>query len=82
MSVIQVPYHLDEYLPDLDVPLPADAVMTPDLPAGDVWSRLSALYADLAAAVAGEGGIVKSCGSDLDGLVVVAHLCDCGRVRA
>ena len=34
MSVIQVPYHLDEYLPDLDVPLPPDAVINPDLPAG------------------------------------------------
>jgi arginase len=56
MSVIQVPYHLDEYLPDLDVPLPADAVITADLPAGDVWDRLSVLYADLAAAVAGEAG--------------------------
>jgi arginase len=56
MSVIQVPYHLDEYLPDLDVPLPPDAVISPDLPAGDVWDRLSALYSSLAAAVAGEVG--------------------------
>jgi arginase len=56
MSVIQVPYHLDEYLPDLDVPLPADAVITPDLSAGDAWNQLSVLYADLAAAVAGEAG--------------------------
>src|SRR6266576_44591 len=56
MSVIQVPYHLDEYLPDLDVPLPPDAVITPDLPAGDVWGRLSALYSSLAAAVADEAG--------------------------
>jgi arginase len=56
MSVIQVPYHLDEYLPDLDVLLPAGAVITADLPAGDVWSRLSVLYADLAAVVAGEAG--------------------------
>ena len=56
MSVIQVPYHLDEYLPDLDVPLPPDAVVNPDLPAGDVRDRLSALYSSLAAAVAGEAG--------------------------
>ena len=54
MSVIQIPYHLDEYLPDLDVPLPPDTVITADLPAGDVWDRLSALYAGLAGAVAGE----------------------------
>src|SRR5437879_13873094 len=56
MSVIQVPYHLDEYLPDLDGPLPPEAVITPDLPAGDVWGRLSALYSSVAAAVAGEAG--------------------------
>jgi len=56
MSVIQVPYHLDEYLPDLDVPLPPDAVINPDLPTGDVWDRLGALYSSLAAAVAGEAG--------------------------
>jgi arginase len=56
MSVIQVPYHLDEYLPDLDFPLPPDAVITPDLPAGDVWGRLSALHSSLAAAVADEAG--------------------------
>ena len=56
MSVIQFPYHLDEYLPDLDVPLPPDTVITADLPAGDVWDRLSALYAGLAGAVAAEAG--------------------------
>ena len=56
MSVIQVPYHLDEYLPDLDVPLPPDAVINPDPPAGDVWDRLTALHSSLAAAVAGEAG--------------------------
>jgi arginase len=56
MSVIQVPYHLDEYLPDLDVPLPPDTVITADLPAGDVWDRLSALYAGVAGAVAAEAG--------------------------
>jgi arginase len=56
MSVIQVPYHLDEYLPDLDVPLPPDVVLTPDLPGGDVWGRLGALYSSLAAVVAGEAG--------------------------
>src|SRR5215467_1425734 len=56
MSVIQVPYHLDEYLPELDVPLPPDTVITADLPAGDVWGRLSALYSGLAAAVASEAG--------------------------
>ena len=56
MSVIQVPYHLDEYLPDLDVPLPPGAVINPDLPAGAVWDRLTALHSSRAAAVAGAAG--------------------------
>src|SRR5436305_15097831 len=56
MSVIQVPYHLDEYLPELDVPLPPDTVITADLPAGDVWAQLGELYSGLAATVAGEAG--------------------------
>ena len=56
MSVIQVPYHLDEYLPDLEVPLPPGMVINPGLPAGDVWDRLGALYSPVAAAVAGEAG--------------------------
>src|SRR5262249_61515452 len=56
MGVIQAPYPLDEYLPDLDVPLPRDTVITADLPAGDMWGRLSALYTGLAAAVASEAG--------------------------
>ena len=34
MTVIAVPYHLDEYLPDLDLPLEPDAVVTAGLPAG------------------------------------------------
>lgn len=39
-----VPYHLDEYLPDLDVPLPADVRVTADLPDGDPWTRMAYLY--------------------------------------
>ena len=51
MTVIGVPYHLDEYLPDLDVtPEPAELI-TPELPAGDVWPRLEVLYAAVARAV-------------------------------
>ena len=33
MTTIAVPYHLDEYLPDLDLPLTPDEVVTADLPA-------------------------------------------------
>jgi arginase len=51
VTVIGVPYHLDEYLPDLDVtPGPAELI-TPELPAGDVWRRLEVLYAAVARAV-------------------------------
>jgi hypothetical protein len=34
MTVLQVPYHLDEYLPDLDLVLTAEQVITADLPSG------------------------------------------------
>ncbi len=41
VRVIAAPYHLDEYLSDLDFPLSADEVVTTDLPPGDVWDRLA-----------------------------------------
>jgi arginase len=51
VTVIGVPYHLDEYLPDLDLtPEPAELI-APELPAGEIWSRLAALYASVARAV-------------------------------
>jgi len=56
MTVIGVPWHLDEYLTGLDVPLAADTVVSPDLPPGDVWDRLAALYSQVADAVAGAAG--------------------------
>jgi arginase len=49
---IVVPYHQDESLPAGDLPVSGDAV-TPVLPDGDVWSRLAALYEQVAVAVAG-----------------------------
>jgi arginase len=56
VTVIGVPYHLDEYLPGLDVPLAADTVISPEMPSGDVWDHLAALYASLADAVAEAAG--------------------------
>jgi len=50
--VLQVPYHLDEYLPDLDLVLRADTVVTADLPSGDTWARLAVVYRLVADAVA------------------------------
>lgn len=55
MTRIVVPYHLDEYLPDLDVPIEADRVVTLKLPDGGVGERLSALYGRVAEEVAGAG---------------------------
>jgi arginase len=52
VDVIGVPYHLDEFLPGLDFPLRPDAVVTGDLPAGDVWDRMAFLYGQVARAVA------------------------------
>ena len=51
MVTLRVPYHLDEYLPDLDFPLGKATVITADLPSGDTWARLAALYRQLAGAV-------------------------------
>jgi arginase len=44
MSHILVPYHLDEFLPNLDVPLEPDVTITAELPDGDTWSRMAPLY--------------------------------------
>jgi hypothetical protein len=50
VTVIGVPYHLDEYLPGLDLtPAPAELI-TPELPAGDPWPRLAVLYLAVARA--------------------------------
>jgi arginase len=53
---LHVPYHLDEYLPDLDLPLRAADVIRADLPSGDAWTRLTALYRLVADAVADTAG--------------------------
>lgn len=62
VPVIFVPYHLDEYLPDLDVPVPPGRDVTTvvaALPEGDVWHRIGSLYervADAVEAAARAGG--------------------------
>jgi arginase len=52
MTCILVPYHLDEHLPDLDVPYEPDRKVTADLPDGSPWQRLAALYGNAADVVA------------------------------
>ena len=54
MTIISVPYHLDEYLPGLDLPLRPGQVVTAGLPAGDPWERMAVLQSAVAGAVAGE----------------------------
>ena len=79
MTVIGVPYHLDEYLPGLDLtPEPAELI-TPELPAGDIWPRLAILYQDVARAVTrnrADAGrpVVVACGDCLTALGTVAGL--------
>jgi len=50
---VVVPFHQDERLPAGDLPVDADVTVAPELPAGDVWTRLAALYEAVAVAVAG-----------------------------
>ncbi|MEV6345511.1 arginase family protein [Actinoplanes sp. NPDC051851] len=84
MSVIGVPYHLDEYLPDLDFVLRPDVVVTAETAGGDPWERLAPLYSAVAEAVAeavadavaGDGGAptVVVTGDCLTALGTVAGL--------
>jgi arginase len=53
MTRVLVPYHLDEHLPDLDVPVGAQTTVTATLPAGDAWLRMARLYDTVATTVAG-----------------------------
>jgi arginase len=56
MTVIAVPFHLDEHLPGLGLPLAADRTLAPDLPDGTPWERMAALYEQVAGVVAAEVG--------------------------
>lgn len=60
MRVITVPYHLDEHLPGLRLPLGGDGIIQADLPPGGAWVRLAVLYEAVAraAAEAAAGGEV------------------------
>ncbi|MEN3356448.1 MAG: arginase [Mycobacteriales bacterium] len=56
MSAILVPYHLEEYLPDLDVPVRTAVTVRAVAAGGDQWARLGGLYRRVAAAVRDEVG--------------------------
>jgi len=54
VTTLCVPYHLDDYLPELTASRPDGGELTrvtPALPAADVWARLGALYGAVADAV-------------------------------
>ncbi len=52
MHVIQLPHHLDECPPSLDVPLRPAEVVTAEPPPADVWERPTTLYSLAGRAVA------------------------------
>ncbi|TDD81031.1 arginase family protein [Actinomadura darangshiensis] len=54
MTVTLVPYHQDERLPESSFPLPGGDVVpvTRELPEGDVWQRVAALFEPVSAEVA------------------------------
>ncbi len=83
MTTISVPYHLDEYLPGLDMVLQPDAVVAAELPEGATWDRLATLYAAVADAVsaasAADGTCLVVCGDCCTSLGVVAGLQAAGR---
>ncbi|PZF79247.1 arginase family protein [Jiangella anatolica] len=54
MTRILVPYHLDEHRPGLEVPYEPDLTVTRELGGGDLWERVTPLYADVAEAVAAD----------------------------
>ena len=51
MTVLSVPFHLDEPLPDFVPPAPPDEVIAPDLPPGTPWERMAVLYTEVADAL-------------------------------
>jgi arginase len=67
-----VPYHLDEYLPSLDLPLPADEVITAELAPGGTWQRLAVLYNLVAEAVARVAGQPGGCPVVVSGCCITA----------
>jgi arginase len=79
VSAIAVRYHLDEHLPDLDLPLTVGETVTATLPeGGEPWERLAVLYEAVAdrvaaAARAGEVTVVAS-GDCLTALGTMAGL--------
>jgi arginase len=83
VTVIAVPFHLDEHLPDLEFPLRAERTIAPALPPGTPWERMAVLHEATATAIAEEAGAgrvpVVLSGDCTTALGVVAGLQRAGR---
>ena len=51
MTIVTVPYHLDERLAEFDVGVAVDHEVIVDLPVGDPWQRMGLLYEEVARVV-------------------------------
>jgi arginase len=71
-AVIEVPFHLDEHVPDLVLPLTGGRTVRPELPPGTQWERLAALQEAVAERVAATDGpvVVSGCCTTALGTVV------------
>ena len=74
MTVLSVPFHLDEPLPGFVPPVPPDEVVAPDLPPGTPWERMAVLYAEVADALGRDELQVVLSGDCTTALAVVAGL--------
>ncbi len=74
MSVLFVPFHLDEPLAEFTAPAPPDEVIAPVLPAGSPWERMAVLYAEVADALDPDELQVVVSGDCTTALGVVAGL--------
>jgi arginase len=74
VTVLSVPFHLDEPLPGFTPPVAPDEVIAPDLPPGAPWERMAVLYAEVADAVGVDELQVVQSGDCTTALAVVAGL--------
>jgi arginase len=74
VTVLSVPFHLDEPLPGFAPPVPPDEVIAPDLPPGPPWKRMAELYAEVADAIDDDELQVVLSGDCTTSLAVVAGL--------
>lgn len=72
VTVLCVPFHLDEPLPGFVPPVTPDEVIAPDLPPGTPWERMAVLYAEVADAVGEDELQVVLSGDCTTALAVVA----------